>query len=208
MRIVPLYHTHCIIHRTQHRRRGDGRNSFVWICMVFLHCWFGWKGGGEGSNVLHHRHTFVSGIGDGDGVDSLGPWWRRGMWRHINGWMDGWRSATYANHLAFIPNSFASNVYLMSSLNVQMKTPSQTTWHRNPNRTTINQSKQVSAFRPIHICSFISSNSSHRMKRRQEVCPITTSRSSLEPLTTCPRDVFGKSTSAAVAPLAHQIHQC
>ncbi len=24
MRIVPLYHTHCIIHRTQHWRRGDG----------------------------------------------------------------------------------------------------------------------------------------------------------------------------------------
>jgi len=39
-------------------------------------------------------------------------------------------------------------------------------WHRNPNRKKINQSKQVSAFHPIHICSFISSHSPQRMKRR------------------------------------------
>jgi len=44
-------------------------NSFVWICMVFLHGWFGWKGregkgkeGGVEQWVLHHRHAFVSGM--------------------------------------------------------------------------------------------------------------------------------------------------
>jgi hypothetical protein len=170
MRIVPLYHTHCIIHRTQHRRRGDGRNSFVWICMVFLHCWFGWKGGGEGSNVLHHRHTFVSGIGDGDGLDSLGPWWRGRECECISmdGWMDGG-----LRHMQIIPHSFVpkfirleciSHVLAQRENKKHLVKPPGT--EIQTEKRSINPSKQASAFHPTHIHSFISSHSSQRMKRR------------------------------------------
>jgi hypothetical protein len=109
--IVPLYHTHCIIHRTQHRRRGDG----IKLLRLDLHGFSAllvWVEGREGRAgeqwVLHHRHAFVSCIGDGDGVDSLGPWWKGEGNVNAYQWMDRWRSATYANHLAFIHSQIHS----------------------------------------------------------------------------------------------------
>ncbi len=76
----------------------------------------------------------------------------------INGWMDGG-----LRHMQIISHSFMTKVIRLECISHVLaqceneKHLVKPPWHRNPNRKTINQSKQVSAFHPIHIRSFISS---------------------------------------------------